>query len=74
MPKMVQLYNQHIGVEKGSEIDPQSSTEDVPVVNEIWTLVFTDKSYGDQIRIGFPKEARDDIVKNLMGGIVLPGL
>lgn len=74
MPKMTQLYNQHIGVEKGSEIDAQRSTEDVPVVHEIWTLVFTDKSYGDQIRIGFPKEARDDIVKNLMGGIVLPGL
>ena len=41
---------------------------------EIWTFIFTDKSYGDQIRIGFPQEVRDDIVKQLMGGIILPGM
>ena len=74
MPKMTQLYNQHISVEKGQEIDAQNSDENGPVVIEIWTMIFTDKSYGDQLRVGFPKEVRDDIVKQLMGGIVLPGM
>lgn len=74
MPKMTQLFNQHIAVEKGQEIDAKNSDENGPVIVEIWTLVFTDKSYGDQIRIGFPQEARDSIVKDLMGGIILPGL
>ena len=74
MPKMTQLYNQHIAVEKGQEIDAKNSDENGPVVMEIWTFIFTDKSYGDQIRIGFPQEVRDDIVKQLMGGIILPGM
>ena len=74
MPKMIQLYNQHIKVEKGQEIDAQNSDENGPIVIDIWTLIFTDKSYGDQIRIGFPQEARDEIVKELLGGIILPGM
>ena len=55
MPKMTQLYNQHIAVEKGQEIDAQNSDENGPVVIEIWTMIFTDKSYGDQLRVGFPQ-------------------
>lgn len=74
MPKVTTLHNQHIGVEKGSEIDAQASTPDTPVVQELWTLVFSDRTYQDQIRISFGKEARDTVVKDLMGGIVLPGL
>ena len=74
MPKLMILQNQHIAVEKGTELDPQATTEGAPVVHEIWTFVFTDKTYGDQIRVTFGKEARDDIVKDMMGGIVMPGL
>lgn len=74
MAKQTILYNQHIAVEKSSEIDPNQSNEEGPVVVEIWTFVFTDKGYGDEIRISFPKAARDDIVKGLMGGVVLPGM
>lgn len=74
MPKVVTLHNQHMGVEKGSEIDAQASTEDTPVVKEMWTLVFSDRTYQDQIRISFGKEARDQVVKDLMGGIIMPGL
>lgn len=74
MPKVMHLHNQHIGVEKGSEIDAQESNEGGPVVKEMWTIVLSDRSYHDQYRISFGKEARDQIVKDLMGGIVLPGL
>ena len=74
MPKQVMLYNQHIAVEKGTEIDgPASEKEGAPVVREMFTIILTDKSYGDQIRISFTKDVRDDIVKQLTGGIVLSG-
>jgi hypothetical protein len=74
MPKQVVLYNQHIHVEKSTEIDPDQSTDEGPVVVEIWTLTLTDKGYGDQIKISFPKAARDELVRGLMGGVVLPGV
>ena len=74
MPKAVTLVNQHIKVEKGTDIDgPASDESGAPVVHEMFTLVFTDRSYGDQIRISFTKETRDQIIKDLMGGIVLGG-
>jgi hypothetical protein len=74
MPKQVTLHNQHIAVEKGTELDSQVSPDDEPVVKEVWTLVFSDRTYHDQIRITFGKEARDQVIKDLMGGIVLPGI
>jgi len=68
------LYNQHIAIEKGTEIDgPASDQAGAPVVREMFTIILTDKSYGDQIRISITKETRDDIVKQLTGGIVLSG-
>lgn len=73
MPKLITLVNQHIRVEKRSEIDPEQSTDGEPVIVEVWTFTFTDKVYGDQIAITFPKAARDDIIKGLTGGVVLPG-
>lgn len=75
MPKAIALYNQHIGVQKGTEIDNKASEEEgSPVVREVWTFVFTDKTYGDETRITFNKETRDQLVKDLMGGLVLPTL
>lgn len=75
MPKVVTLVNQHISVEKGSEIDAQASEQSgAPVVQEMYTIVLTDRTYADQIRISFNKETRDEVVKNLMGGIVLGGV
>lgn len=74
MPKIMTLVNQHIAVEKGTEIDgPASEQSGAPVVQEMYTIVYTDRTYGDQIRVSFPKEVRDEVVKNLMGGIVLGG-
>lgn len=73
MPKLISLHNQHIAVEKGTELEPDTSADGEPVVHEIWTLIFNDRSYGDQIRISFRKDVRDQVVKDLMGGVILPG-
>lgn len=74
MPKRIDLYNQHIDVQKTMELDPGASeVEGAPVTAEKWTLSFTDKTYGDQIRISFNKQVRDEVVKMLTGGIVLAG-
>ena len=73
IPKDIRLYNQHIAATKEQELDPKSSTPDQPVVRDIWTLVFTDKTYGDRILISFPRETRDELVNQLTSGIVLAG-
>lgn len=74
MPKQIILVNQHIGVERGSELDDEASKEDgAPVLVDTWSLVFTDRTYGDQIRVVFRKEARDAIVRDLTGGVILAG-
>lgn len=67
------MFNQHIAVEKIQELDPKASTSDQPVVRDAWTLIFTDKTYGDRILITFTRETRDEVVRLLTGGIVLAG-
>ncbi len=73
MAKLINLVNQHIKVVKGQELEPNASDESGPVVVETFTLVMTDKGYGDQIAVTFGKEVRDEVVKDLMGGVILPG-
>lgn len=74
MPKVIHLMNQNVHVEKGTELDSSASeAEGAPVVQETWTLVMADKTYGDQFRLTFGKELRDKLVKDMMGGIVLAG-
>lgn len=74
MPKQISLHNQHIGVERGTELDSQQSQQDgAPVIVDTWTLVFTDRTYHDQYRITFRRDARDSLVKDLTGGVVLAG-
>lgn len=74
MPKIMQLFNQHISVERSSELDPEASEQNGgPVMVDVWTLIFTDRSYGDQIKIGVRKEARDAVVRDLTGGVILAG-
>jgi hypothetical protein len=74
MPKYVTLINQHIGVERGSELDDEESKKNgAPVSVDTWTIVYTDRTYGDQIRVTFRKEARDQIVRQLTGGVILAG-
>ena len=75
MPKYIELWNQHIDVQRGTEIDESATKANggTPVVVEIWKLVFTDKQQGDQVVISFRKETRDDLVRKLTGGVVLAG-
>lgn len=70
MPKITHLVNQHIAVEHGQDLEEENGS---PVIHEAWTIVLTDRTYGDQIRIKFRKDTRDIIVKDLTGGIVLAG-
>lgn len=67
-----ELLNQHIGVEHGKELQPIGGNGELAEV-ERWTIVFTDRATGDQVRIGFGRDARDEIVRQLTGGVVLAG-
>lgn len=72
MPKGIKLVDQHIRVEKSTSMDPKATEEQgAPVVAEMWTIIFIDKVYGDQIQITIDKETRDGMVRDLTGGIVL---
>lgn len=74
MPKTIELSNQHIGVERGSELDSEESEKNgSPVSVDTWTIVLTDKTYGDQIRMTFRKDTRDALVRHLTGGVILAG-
>ena len=74
MPKNIELSNQHIAVERGSELDDEASKKDgAPVLVDTWALVFTDRTHGDRIRITFRREARDVLVRDLTGGVILAG-
>ena len=48
---------------------PEEPPEDVPV----WTLRFVDRMSGDTVEWSCGRETRDEIVKQLTGGIVLAG-
>ena len=74
MPKTMHLYNQHIGVERSSELDAEESEKNgAPVMVDVWTIVLTDRTYGDQIRMSFRKDTRDAVVRDLTGGVILAG-
>lgn len=74
MPKQIVLVNQEVSVDRGTEIDSKASKEaGAPIVVETWTLVLTDRTYHDQHRITLRREARDGLVSDLTGGIVLAG-
>lgn len=66
------LLNQHIAVETGSA-EEQGEGNGQPKIVPRWALVFTDRASGDQTRISFGQQARDEIVRQLTGGVVLAG-
>jgi hypothetical protein len=72
MPRWEQLVNFHMAAVKGHQMDPAEGNG-APQKVDIWTLVFTDRQTGDQIRISFREKARDELVRQLTGGIVLAG-
>lgn len=71
MPRVENLVGFHIAAVKGHETDETSPGE--LQTAEVWTLVFTDMQTKDQIRIAFRREARDSLVRQLTGGVVLAG-
>jgi hypothetical protein len=71
MPQVSQLVNYHMQAVKGSELDEGDNGS--PGMVDVWMLVFTDRGSQDQIRISFRKDARDEIVRQLTGGVILAG-
>ena len=71
MPQVHQLVGYHMQAVKGSEVEEQDGSPSGMV--DVWMLIFTDRQTHDQIRISFRREARDDLVRQLTGGIVLAG-
>lgn len=67
MPRVETLVNFHMGAVKGVDQEQDGSFTDT------WTLIFTDRATGDQIHIAFRREARDELVRQLTGGVVLAG-
>jgi hypothetical protein len=70
MPVLHILTNFHMAAVKGQEIEEHG---DEASAVEIWTLIFTDRVNQDQVRISFRRDARDELVRQLTGGIVLAG-
>lgn len=71
MPQIHQLVGFHMQAVKGTEMEEQDGQAQGVV--DVWMLMFTDRQTGEQIRISFRKEARDELVRQLTGGIVLAG-
>lgn len=70
MPRVEILDNFHLAALKGMEVD---EGRDETSAVETWMLVLTDRVSKDQIRISFRREARDELVRQLTGGVVLAG-
>lgn len=72
MPRITNLVGWHMAAVKGKEQDVAEGNGE-PEMVDVWMLVFTDRQTNDQIRISFREEARDALVRQLTGGIVLAG-
>ena len=70
MPRVTMLVGHHIQAVKGQEPDTQDGE---PAVVDTWTLLLTDTQTHDQIRCAFRRDVRDELVRQLTGGIVLAG-
>lgn len=73
MPKQIELFNQHVECKEGTKLVEDPADPGAPVIEKVWTLTFSDRTYMDQHIITFGKDARDHIVKVLTGGVVLAG-
>lgn len=70
MPVMRTLAGYHIQAVKATELEDKDGEAEVV---DVWTLMLTDMRSQDQIRISFRRDARDELVRQLTGGIVLAG-
>lgn len=75
MPRVEILNNWAIRATKSQETDvvrAEDGSEGLQVA-DVWTITFLDRQSGDQIQIAFRREARDELVRQLTGGVVLAG-
>lgn len=70
MPRLEILNGFHMQAVKSTE--PEDDGDGVTTV-DVWTLILSDRHSGDQIRLSFRKDARDELVRQLTGGVVLAG-
>lgn len=70
MPRLEILNGFHMQAIKTTE--PESDGDGLESV-DVWTLVLSDRQTGDQIRLSFRRDARDELVRQLTGGVVLAG-
>jgi hypothetical protein len=71
MPVIEILDGYHMQAMKGTEVKERDGQPTEAV--EVWQLVLTNMVSKDQIRISFRREARDELVRQLTGGVVLAG-
>lgn len=72
MPKVIFLSNMQIGAQKIQELAPPKENGGAPQTIDLFELIFTDRASGDQYRIRFQEDVRDEIIRQLCGGIVIP--
>ena len=74
MPRVEILSNFHIQAVKSqeTEITDENGSEGLQMV-DVWTLILTDRQSPHRIQIAFRREARDELVRQLTGGVVLAG-
>ena len=75
MPRVEILSNLAIRATKSQETDVVrgDNGDETLEVADVWTIVYLDRQSGDQIHMSFRREARDELVRQLTGGVVLAG-
>jgi len=53
-------------------VSGENGEETLEVV-DVWTLVLTDRQSPHRVQIAFRREARDELVRQLTGGLILAG-
>lgn len=72
--KSTELRNQHVQAEKGQVIGPPDGKNgEAPSTVDVWKITCTDRATGDQVWFLMNEELKDEIVRQLTGGIVLAG-
>jgi hypothetical protein len=72
--KSTELQNQVIRAEKGQVVGPPSGDNgNEPTFTDVWKIECTDRVTGDVVWFVMNEDLRDEIVRQLTGGIVLAG-
>ena len=67
MATRLQLAGWNVNAVKGAEQEQNGDFTDV------WTLVFQEQGTGNQIMFAMRRDARDELIRQLTGGLVLAG-